>query len=272
MLLSFVWLVVGGWCRCHQSSGYFLPVSLQVLQVSSSLTRCLVSSYSTTSTTPLQDPRTHNSSHKMTDVSDSTVSANLRADFDYTTPVNYGKLAERKRGRDDVSGSEGKRVKVESDEPTVLKMLFPHELAGRVIGKGGSVLKQIMEDSRAKVRLSETDELIPETGERIVMAMGTPEAVALVADFILAILNEPMPGEVVDPSRAKPLKILVPEATTGSVIGKSGAVIKELMEVSGANIRVSSSPLPLHQTSNWSPFSNLPRLHCIVHYTAARFL
>ena len=195
----------------------------------------------------IQCPTSHNSSRKMTDVSGSAASANLSATFQEQS-ASYAGMVERKRGRDDVGGADGKRVKVESDESTVLKMLLPHELAGRVIGKGGSVIKQIIDDSGAKVRLSETDEVIPETGERIIMAMGTPEAVALVADYLMAILNEPPPGEVVDPSAAKPLKILVPEMTTGSVIGKNGAVIKELMEASGANIRVRTPPFLPYRT------------------------
>jgi polyribonucleotide nucleotidyltransferase len=129
---------------------------------------------------------------------------------------------------------------VEAEEPTVLKMLLPNESAGRVIGKAGAVLKQIMDDSGARVRFSATDEVIPDTGERIITAVGSAEAVALVADFVMTILNEPFPGEEVDPSKAKPLKLLVPEATAGSIIGKAGAVIKELMDVSGATIRVST--------------------------------
>jgi predicted PilT family ATPase len=178
---------------------------------------------------------------KMADAFDSAAPEDLTA-ASAAQHAAFEAAADKKRGREEAGGADGKRSKVEAEEPTVLKMLLPNESAGRVIGKAGAVLKQIMDDSGARVRFSATDEVIPDTGERIITAVGSAEAVALVADFVQAILNEPSPGEEVDPSKAKPLKLLVPEATAGSVIGKAGAVIKELMDVSGATIRVSTDP------------------------------
>lgn len=179
----------------------------------------------------------------MADAFDSAAPVDLAA-AEAAQHAAFEEAADKKRGREEAGGADGKRSKVEAEEPTVLKMLFPNESAGRVIGKAGAVLKQIMDDSGARVRLSGTDEVVPETGERIITAVGSAEAVALVADFVMTILNEPFPGEEVDPAKAKPLKLLVPEATAGSVIGKAGAVIKELMDASGAMIRVSTETLP----------------------------
>ena len=54
----------------------------------------------------------------------------------------------------------------------VLKLLLPERETGHVIGKGGSVLTKIKLDSGARVRISNIDEVIPMTRERVCVVPG----------------------------------------------------------------------------------------------------
>ena len=90
-------------------------------------------------------------------------------------------------------------------DAVVLKMVIPNIDAGRIIGKSGLVLKQIMDDSGARVRLSANLEVIPQSGDRIITCIGTLATVALAQQMISAALNDPRPGEA--PEAPRTLKV-----------------------------------------------------------------
>ena len=157
---------------------------------------------------------------------------------------------EAKRTLDNESADEGaiKRFRQEdvamgTGDDLILKLLIPGVLTGAVIGKQGSVLKQIMDDSGARCRVSLVDEVIPVSGERIVTILGSIDAISRAQRLISAQLADAAsskPGEEPKPADAeRTLKIFVPNQAAGVVIGKAGSVIKELMERSAAQIRVS---------------------------------
>jgi hypothetical protein len=85
--------------------------------------------------------------------------------------------------------------------PVVLKMVIPNVDAGRIIGKSGLVLKQIMDDSGARVRLSANLEVIPQSGDRIITCIGSLETVGKAQQMISAALNDPRPGEPAEQPR-----------------------------------------------------------------------
>ena len=64
-----------------------------------------------------------------------------------------------------------------ADSGLVFKLLLPGQLTGAVIGKQGVVLKRIMDESGARVRVSLVDEVIPVTGERVCTVVGSLDAV-----------------------------------------------------------------------------------------------
>ena len=72
----------------------------------------------------------------------------------------------------------------------VLKLLLPEKETGQVIGKGGSVLTKIKLDSGARVRVSNIDEVIPMTRERVCTIVGTLPAVLLAQKLVSNALVE----------------------------------------------------------------------------------
>ena len=83
----------------------------------------------------------------------------------------------------------------------VLKLLLPERETGHVIGKGGSVLTKIKLDSGARVRISNIDEVIPMTRERVCTIVGTLPAVLLAQKLVCNALveNARPPMDVVRP-------------------------------------------------------------------------
>ena len=63
-------------------------------------------------------------------------------------------------------------------------------MAPQVIGKGGSVLAKIKLDSGARVRISNIDEVIPMTRERVCTIVGTLPAVLLAQKLVSNALVE----------------------------------------------------------------------------------
>ena len=110
------------------------------------------------------------------------------------------------RARGAAAAAEGE-APADASDPVVLKMVIPNADAGRIIGKQGSVLKQIMEVSGARVRLSATEEVLPSTGERIITCIGTLATVGAAQQIISAALNDPRPGEA-PAEEPRPLKVL----------------------------------------------------------------
>ncbi|UYV62729.1 PCBP3 [Cordylochernes scorpioides] len=87
--------------------------------------------------------------------------------------------------------------------------------------------------------------------ERLVTVTGSTEAVLKAFALIASKFEEvrPTAGDPAPPalSGAKPpvtLRLVVPDSQCGSLIGKGGAKIKEIREVTGASVQVASEMLP----------------------------
>ena len=52
-----------------------------------------------------------------------------------------------------------------SQEPRVLKLLFPHNSCGVVMGRGGEFIRQLITATGASVRISQPSEMIVATQE-----------------------------------------------------------------------------------------------------------
>uniref|UniRef100_A0A7S2IRA7 K Homology domain-containing protein n=1 Tax=Haptolina brevifila TaxID=156173 RepID=A0A7S2IRA7_9EUKA len=156
-----------------------------------------------------------------------------------SVPVGFDG-SKRGRGDEEDGGTKRVRTSMEVEGGSVLKLLVPNNQTGGIIGKQGSVLRQIIEESGARIKISATDEVIPKTGERIATVMGPLPSLLRAQQMISHQLVVTKPGEEnpqADAERA--LKCLIPNHAAGLIIGKAGCIIKELMERSGAQIRVS---------------------------------
>lgn len=134
------------------------------------------------------------------------------------------------------------------DTPTVnltLRMIMTGKEVGLIIGKGGSIIKSIREESGAKIHIS--DGSCP---ERIITVTGTSDAIVEAYTLVCKQLedeDDKRGGRDKSGDRAKDglcLRMVVPASQCGSLIGKGGAKIKEIRELTGANVQVASDPLP----------------------------
>ncbi|XP_050664424.1 poly(rC)-binding protein 3 isoform X1 [Leptidea sinapis] len=124
-----------------------------------------------------------------------------------------------------------------------IRLIMQGKEVGSIIGKKGEIVKRFREESGAKINIS--DGSCP---ERIVTVTGTITAIFKAFTLICkkfeewcSQFNEGGGGG----SRAPiTLRLIVPASQCGSLIGKGGSKIKEIRDVTGANIQVASEMLP----------------------------
>ena len=66
----------------------------------------------------------------------------------------------------------------------MLKLLFPHNSCGVVMGRGGEFIRQLITATGASVRISQPSEMIVATQERVVTISGNVAAVDAAQDAI----------------------------------------------------------------------------------------
>ncbi|XP_039749983.1 poly(rC)-binding protein 3 isoform X2 [Pararge aegeria] len=124
-----------------------------------------------------------------------------------------------------------------------IRLIMQGKEVGSIIGKKGEIVKRFREESGAKINIS--DGSCP---ERIVTVTGNTTAIFKAFTLICkkfeewcSQFNESGGGG----SRAPiTLRLIVPASQCGSLIGKGGSKIKEIRDVTGANIQVASEMLP----------------------------
>lgn len=103
---------------------------------------------------------------------------------------------------------------------------IPKDTVRLLIGRNGKNIKQIQEQSNARVSLRDVDE-----HTRICVIRGSQLACSVAETLIREfIANQPL-LESVD--------VLVPQSCVGKIIGRFGERIKEIAAVSGAKVNVS---------------------------------
>jgi transcription antitermination factor NusA-like protein len=124
-----------------------------------------------------------------------------------------------------------------------MKFLAPEVLAAAVIGKGGAVIAAMRQSCQAKIGLTGKNEVYPSTDCRVLTAQAaTEESLNEVSKQIVSTLVEVVKSaaasEAVGQEGELKLKVLVPRAAVGGVIGKGGAAIKQLRETTSAKISI----------------------------------
>lgn len=125
----------------------------------------------------------------------------------------------------------------------LLKILIPNYAAGAIIGKGGTNIGDLQSQYGAKIRLSPSREFYPGTEERIVVLTGEVSQIIDLNNYIIDKVHidatEGPGARLRDEERGQKVKIVVPNATAGLVIGRGGSTIKALQEETGAKIMIS---------------------------------
>ncbi|CAK5091167.1 unnamed protein product [Meloidogyne enterolobii] len=120
-----------------------------------------------------------------------------------------------------------------------VRMLMQGKDVGSIIGKKGDFIRQIRENSGAKINI--TDGSCP---ERIVTISGTFAAVDQAFTLIVRKFEEDIPST--QAGAIKPpitLRLIIPASQCGSLIGKGGSKIREIRDKTGASLQVANEML-----------------------------
>lgn len=141
---------------------------------------------------------------------------------------------------------------VDDESNLLFKMLCPQPITGLIIGKGGCVIKELNQTTGAKIKLSNNDEFYPSTGDRVLACTGDKDGLeSAVKELVTRIV------ESVDRSQRKggdpnappestsfTMRVLIPRIASGLLIGKQGAVIKQMSTISGCKIQLAEEADP----------------------------
>lgn len=161
-----------------------------------------------------------------------------------------------KRVHDNEALGSAKRNRADDEERIEVRWLIDAREMGAVIGKGGSTVKAIRDESGAFVSILKDRDLPKEaqkTPEKVMLIGSTTvekvvHAVRLVAEALL--LSSKQRAERHEDGGASAavteivnLKMLVHELVVGAIIGKGGATIKALAADTGARVQISKEAL-----------------------------
>lgn len=121
-----------------------------------------------------------------------------------------------------------------------VRLLMQGKEVGSIIGKKGDNIKQIREQSGARITISDGS-----TPERIVTINGGVDNANKAFSMICRKFEEDL-KQTCSLNSIPPitLRLIVPASQCGSIIGKGGSKIKEIRELTGASIQVASEMLP----------------------------
>ncbi|CAM9203213.1 unnamed protein product [Chrysoparadoxa australica] len=137
-------------------------------------------------------------------------------------------------------------------QSTALKMLVRDRMAGRLIGRGGSVLQDIQSRSGATLRVSSCGTYFPGTNERVVLVTGDHNQVKEACRLILTALHRgrekvaPSSTEAWNvPARESEItaRLLINASSAGLIIGRNGCNLNSMSELSGAQFNLSQREL-----------------------------
>lgn len=117
-----------------------------------------------------------------------------------------------------------------------LRILVQSDMVGAIIGRGGQTIRQITQQTRARVDVHRKDSV--GSVEKAITIYGQPENCSNACLQILKVMQEEArntekPDDI-------PLKILAHNNLIGRIIGKQGSTIKRIMEETETKITVSS--------------------------------
>ncbi|KAJ0243551.1 hypothetical protein HA466_0195920 [Hirschfeldia incana] len=160
---------------------------------------------------------------------------------------------------DDNVGSSKRRHRDERDslaidrEDTVFRYLCPVKKIGSVIGRGGDIVKQLRNETRAKIKIggevrgcdervvtiySASDETNASGGDRDGEKVLSPAEDALFKIHDRVVADDDGGGGSSDGEQKVTAKLLVPSDQIGCVLGRGGQVVQNIRSETGAHIRI----------------------------------
>eukprot|EP00245_Coleochaete_scutata_P005389 TRINITY_DN1888_c0_g1_i2.p1 TRINITY_DN1888_c0_g1~~TRINITY_DN1888_c0_g1_i2.p1 ORF type:complete len:604 (+),score=111.05 TRINITY_DN1888_c0_g1_i2:97-1908(+) len=141
----------------------------------------------------------------------------------------------------ELNGS-GKRMSFGSldNMEVVFRILCPGTKTGSIIGKGGSIIKQIRDETGARIKVADA---VPGVEERVVIVSG-PEAPGVEfspsQEGLFRVHQRIIEGDLseANPTGTITTRLLVPSNQIGCILGKGGSIIAEMRAATGAQIRI----------------------------------
>ncbi|KAI3458774.1 hypothetical protein Pfo_015575 [Paulownia fortunei] len=161
----------------------------------------------------------------------------------------------------------------EIDPESKIRLVVPNSSCGGIIGKGGAIIRSLIEDSRATIKISPQDNYYPGLHDRLVTVTGALGEQMRAIELILLKLvedqyyhqstNAPFPYAVayngmnygpnavggnyqnnrfpnkVQEDRSSSVTIGIADEHIGIVVGRGGRNIMEMSQLSGARIKIS---------------------------------
>lgn len=125
--------------------------------------------------------------------------------------------------------------------PSAYIIPVPNDCVGLIIGKGGETIRQLQQESGAKIQVAKKE--VAETGQRNVFVEGTPERYEHAKRLIEAIVAEHQ-GNFTFDQNTSTVYYPVPNSMVGLLIGKNGDNLKNMMLRTRAMIHVPKVPEP----------------------------
>ncbi|XP_042976664.1 KH domain-containing protein HEN4-like isoform X2 [Carya illinoinensis] len=189
---------------------------------------------------------------------------NKRNFFKKHPSIQFKKKGGNKNGKWNNSSREQSSGESHSVD-TVYRILCPAIKIGCVIGKGGSIVKALREETRARITVADP---VPGSEDRVIIIYSSPDRIyskqnddedsiaedetepmephCAAQDALLKVHYRIIEEELVDgmksgddnDSNVVTARLLVPNQMVGCLLGKGGDVIQRLRNETGANIRI----------------------------------
>ncbi|XP_021099404.1 poly(rC)-binding protein 2-like isoform X2 [Heterocephalus glaber] len=144
-----------------------------------------------------------------------------------------------------------------------IRLLMHGKEAGSIIGKKGESVKKMLEESGARINISEGN-----CPERIITLAGPTNAIFKAFAMIIDKLEEDISSSMTNSTAASrppvTLGLVVPASQCDSLIGKGGCKIKEIRECTGAQVQVAGDTL-LNSTERAITIAGIPQsiIECV---------
>lgn len=121
-----------------------------------------------------------------------------------------------------------------------VRILVPSESVGAIIGKGGQTIRQLTQQTRAKVDVYRGDPMAPSNAlqEKVITIRGQPENCINACREILKVMRQD--AESKGKPADIPLKVLAHNDYIGRIIGKQGNIINTIKKETDTSVTVSS--------------------------------
>lgn len=121
-----------------------------------------------------------------------------------------------------------RKTRIATSRQSEIQMKIPRNSIPAVIGRGGSMIKEIQENTETQIKFSDENDV--EATERICIIRGKPESIRLAEAFISNIIrNQPV---------IETHEMEVAQKHVGKIMGKGGESIKQIQNISSAKVTI----------------------------------